>query len=59
MCVWVCVGVCVCVCVCVTLINSPVGLGNRISRQHLCRGVRIPQKCILDMKLNNLMVRLQ
>ena len=38
---------------------SPVGWGCRIHRLHLCRGVRLPQRNIQDMTLNNLMVRLQ
>ena len=36
----------------------PVGLGSKIHRLHLCRGVRPPNKCP-DMTLNNLMVKLR
>ena len=38
-------------------IYCPVGWGCRIHRLHLCRGVRPPPMSVLDMALNNLMVR--
>ena len=37
----------------------PVGWGCRIHRLHLCRGVTPSPISVLDMKLNNLMVRSQ
>ena len=37
----------------------PVGWGCRIHRLLLCRGVRPPPSSVLDMTLNNLMVRFQ
>ena len=37
----------------------PVGWGCRIHRLLLCRGVRSPPTSVLDMTLNNLMVRFQ
>ena len=37
----------------------PVGWGCRIHRLLLCRGVRPPPTSVLDMTLNNLMVRFQ
>ena len=37
----------------------PVGWGCRIHRLLLCRGVRPPQTSVLDMTLNNPMVRFQ
>ena len=37
----------------------PVSWGWRIHWLHLCRGVRHPLTSVLDMTLNNLMVRLQ
>ena len=37
----------------------PVSLGCRIHWLHLCRGVRPPPTSVLDMTLNNLMVRFQ
>ena len=41
-------------------LNCPVGWGCRIHRLLLCRGVRAPpQTSILDMTLNNLMMRFQ
>ena len=39
--------------------HCPVGWGCRIHRLHLCRGVRPPLTSVLDMTLNNLMVRFQ
>ena len=36
-----------------------VGWGCRIHWLHLCSGVRLPQMIVLDMTLNNLMVRFQ
>ena len=41
--------------------HCPVGLGSRIHRLHLCREVRpLPTaRSVLDMTLNNLMVRIQ
>ena len=39
--------------------NSPVGSGCRIHRLHPCRRVRPPPMGVLDMTLNNLMVRFQ
>ena len=38
---------------------GPVGWGWRINRLHLCRGVRLLLLNVLDMTLNNLMLRLQ
>ena len=40
-------------------IRCPVGWGCRIHWLHLGRGVRPPQTNVLDMTLNNLMVRFQ
>ena len=70
--IYMCVCVCVCVCVCshlqiiceVTFVvitwNCPVGWGCRIHRLLLCRGIRHPPSTsVLDMTLNNLMVRFQ
>ena len=37
----------------------PVSWGCRIHWLHLCRGVRTPLTSVLDMTLNNLMVRFQ
>ena len=37
----------------------PVGWGDRIHRLLLCRGVRPPPTSVLDMTLNNLIVRFQ
>ena len=37
----------------------PVGWGCRILRQHLCSGVKPTAVSVLDMTLNDLMVRLQ
>ena len=37
----------------------PVGWGCRIHRLHLCRGVTSHQKSVLNMTLNNRIVRLQ
>ena len=42
-----------------TNFHCPVGWGCRIHRLHLCRGVRPPSTSVLDMTLNNLMVRFQ
>ena len=39
--------------------NCPVSWGCRIHWLHLCRGVRPPPTSVLDMTLNNLMVRFQ
>ena len=39
--------------------NGSVGWGSGIHWLQLCRGVRLPQTSVLDMTLNNLMVRLQ
>ena len=43
------------------LLFWPVGWGCRIHQLHLCRGVRPPPRpmSVLDMTLNNLMVRFQ
>ena len=42
------------------IINFPVGWGCRIHWLHFCRGVRHPHlTSVLDMTLNNLMVRFQ
>ena len=38
--------------------RGPVGWGCRIHRLHLCKDLRLPQR-VLDMTLNNLMIRLQ
>ena len=38
---------------------DPVGWGCRISRRHLCKRLIHPLTSVLDMTLNNLMVRLQ
>ena len=37
-------------------LTSPVSLGCRIHRLHLCRGLKPPPMRILDMTLNNLVV---
>ena len=37
---------------------GPGGWGCRIHRLHLCRGVRLPPTSVLDMTLNNVMVKL-
>ena len=39
--------------------SCPVSWGSRIHWLHLCRGVRPPLTSVLDMTLNNLMVRFQ
>ena len=39
--------------------DCPVTWGCRIHWLHLCRGVKPPLKSVLDMSLNNLMVRFQ
>ena len=39
--------------------HSITSLGNWIHRQHLCRKERSPRMTILDMKQNNLVMRLQ
>ena len=41
------------------IIACPVSWGCRIHWLHLCRGVRPPITSVLDMTLNNLMVRFQ
>ena len=43
----------------IQFIICPVGWGSRIHRLLLCRGVRTPPTSVLDMTLNNLMVRFQ
>ena len=67
----VCLRVCVCVCVCVYIYiyiyiyiyllfsSCPVSWGCRIHRLHFCRGGKAPSTSVLDMTLNNLMVRFQ
>ena len=42
-----------------TAFTCPVSWGCRIHWLHLCRGVRPPPTSVLDMTLNNLMVRFQ
>ena len=43
----------------ISYFNWPVSWGCRIHWLHFCRGVRPPLTSVLDMILNNLMVRLQ
>ena len=43
----------------IQIVHCPVGWGCRIHRLFLCRGVRPPPASVLDMTLNNLMVRFQ
>ena len=40
-------------------LSDPVGWAYKIYQQHLCRGVDPTTKCVLDITLNNLMVRFQ
>ena len=42
-----------------SLLDCPVSWGCRIHWLYLCRGVRPPLTSVLDMTLNNLMVRFQ
>ena len=43
----------------ILLVYRPVGCGCRIHRLNFCRGVPLPPTSVLDMTLNNLMVRFQ
>ena len=45
--------------ICCLNTHGPVSWGYRIHWLHLCRGVRPPPTSVLDMTLNNLMVRFQ
>ena len=57
---WLCLSVCSCFhSLSLCLFLCPVSWGCRIHWLHLCRGVRPPLTSVLDMTLNNLMVRFQ
>ena len=55
-----CMSVCICIYIHIYIyIYCSVSWGSRIHRLHLCRRVRPPPMSVLDMTLNNLMVRFQ